>query len=146
MTDEILAGDVAIDLSQGTPLQVVSQSAKTVDEHRHTRDDQSAEMFGADPDDPVYNCVFLPTPDDQITPPKRTYAYPESRLLRFPTEEAATTARLQTELRGRTLRMLTEAADPDLRDDVLELVGEVFDDRGGRASRGAGRSGRPRGR
>ncbi|MFB6071119.1 MAG: hypothetical protein ABEJ76_08860 [Halanaeroarchaeum sp.] len=129
MSEEILAGDVVIDLSQGIPLQVVSQSTKTAGEHEYTRGDRVAEMFGVEADEPVYECVFLPTPEDQISPPKRTYSYPESRLVRFPSEAGTTLDRLQTELRSRALRSLVDAADEDLRGAILALVEDVYDDR-----------------
>ena len=129
MSDEILAGDVVIDLSQKVPLQVVSRSSKTAGEHEYTRGDRVAEMFGVDPAETVYECVFLPTDDDQISPPKRTYSYPESRLVRFPSERATSLNRFQTELRSRTLRMLVDAADNDLRASILALVEDVYDDR-----------------
>ena len=129
MSDNILAGDVVIDLSQGVPLQVVSRSSKTAGEHEYTRGDGVAEMFGADPDEPVYECVFLPTSDDQISPPKRTYSYPESRLIRFPSEAATSLNRLQTELRSRALRSLVDAADDDLQESIIALVEDVYDGR-----------------
>lgn len=129
MSDDIRAGDVVIDLSQGVPLQVVSESTKKAGEHEYVRGDRVAEMFGVDPEEPIYECVFLPSGDDQISPPKRTYSYPESRLIRFPTERATSLDRLQTELRSRTLRTIVDEADEDLRTSILELVADVFDER-----------------
>jgi len=84
---EICTGAIVVDLASGTALQVVGTSAQTVGEHRQTRSDATAEMFNAEPDEAVYECVFLPD-GGKISPPTKTYAYPESRLLRYPVESA----------------------------------------------------------
>ena len=58
--DEISTGDIVADLSSWKALQVVGKSEQTVGEHPKTRSDPSAEMFGAEPDETVYECIFLP--------------------------------------------------------------------------------------
>ena len=85
--DEISTGDIVVDLSSGKGLQVIGKSSMTVGEHPQTRSDATAEMFDADPDEPVFECVFLPD-GEKVSPPTKTYAYPASRLLRYPVENA----------------------------------------------------------
>jgi len=94
---EIGVGDVVVDLTRGAPLQVTSVATKRAGEHPNVRSDRTADMFSVDDDELVFNCVFLPDSDDPISPPSRTYAYPTSRLLRYPVEEATANARLQRE-------------------------------------------------
>lgn len=126
---EILAGDVVIDLSQGASLQVISESSIPAGEHEHIRSDPVAAMFGTEPDDTVYNCVFLPTPGDRISAPSKTYAYPESRLLRYPVEQASTLDRLQRELYTNALEVLAVTAaelGPEYRDHLHTIVEHAF--------------------
>jgi len=94
---EIGIGDVVVDLSRGTSLQVTSVASKHAGEHPNVRSDPTADMFGVDDHELVFNCVFLPDGDGAFSPPSKTYAYPQSRLLRYPVEEATSRARLQRE-------------------------------------------------
>jgi len=94
---EIGIGDVVVDLSRGTSLQVTSVASKHAGEHPNVRSDPTADMFGVDDHELVFNCVFLPDGEDAVSPPNKTYAYPQSRLLRYPVEEATSRARLQRE-------------------------------------------------
>lgn len=129
MTADIQIGDVVMDLSQKTPLHVVGISPKTAEEHEYVRGDKVAEMFDVAPDETLYECAFLPAGDDQISPPKRTYSYPESRLLRFPSERPTSMDRIQTELRNCTLQSIVDAADDDVRTELLELIEGVYNGR-----------------
>lgn len=112
---EICTGAIVVDLSSGKGLQVVGKSAKTVGEHRQTRSDATAEMFGADPDEAVFECVFLPD-GEKVTPPSKTYAYPESRLLWYPVENA-------TEHAGGIQMWLRSAFIDELAEGVSRRVG-----------------------
>lgn len=123
---EIGTGDVVVDLVSGKSLQVVSRSTATAGEHPQTRSDKTAAMFGADEDDAVYNCVFLPDGED-VRPPSETYAYPEGRLLRYPVEQAADGTPLQTHLKAAFLEDLAETAAEQCRLSTLyNIVKEAY--------------------
>jgi len=123
-------GDVVVDLARGKSLQVVSVATQTAGEHKQVRSDPTAEMFGTDADDLVFNCVFLPNQDDGISPPSKTYAYPESRLLRYPVEDATPNERLQREWLSNVLEQLavvvTKFDDDRQRQGVFRAVDEAF--------------------
>jgi hypothetical protein len=128
---EIMTGDVVVDLARGAPLQVISRSSKTAGEHERVRSDTTAALFGVDDDERVFNCVFLPTPQDNISAPSKSYAYPESRLLRYPVEQATTLDRLQREMHTNVLEALAVRAakisEGRLRH-LLEVVALEYDD------------------
>lgn len=88
MTTAIESGDVVVDLASGSPMQVVGIASQQAGDHPMVAGDAVGLMFGMDEDDVVYDCVFLPTPGDRLSPPTKTYAYPESRILRYPVENA----------------------------------------------------------
>jgi hypothetical protein len=128
--DGISTGDIVVDLSSGKSLQVVGKSEQTVGEHPQTRSDDTAEMFGANPDETVFQCVFLPD-GEKITPPTKTYAYPESRLLRYPVERATDHAGgVQMWLRTAFLNELADgvyrSGNDDLRRDLEALITDVY--------------------
>lgn len=125
---EISTGDVAVDLAYTAPVQVVGREEQPAGEHPHTRSDANAELFGVEPDEPVYSCVYLPSPDDGITPPSKTYSFPESRLLRYPVEDATNLASIQSHIRVAVLEDLVEAAAEGDDESILtvsELTGLV---------------------
>jgi len=123
---EIGTADVVVDLVSGKSLQVVSRSSVTAGDHPQLRSDKTGAMFGADENDAVYNCVFLPDGED-VRPPSKTYAYPESRLLRYPVEDADDGTHLQTHLRAAFLQDLAEAAGDQARLSTLyNIVKEAY--------------------
>jgi hypothetical protein len=108
--EAISTGDIVVDLASGKALQVVGKSVQTVGEHPQTRSDDTAAMFGAHSAETVFDCVFLPD-GEKVTPPTKTYAYPESRLLRYPVENATEyDGDIQTWLRTAFLDELANAA------------------------------------
>lgn len=126
----ISTGDVVVDLASGKSLQVVGTSTMTVGEHPKTRSDDTAEMFGADPEEPVYSCVFLPD-GERVSPPSKTYAYPESRLIRYPVERATEyTGSMQNWLRTAFLNELADgvrrSGNEELRRDLRSLIADVY--------------------
>jgi len=127
---EIGTGAIVVDLASGKGLQVVGKSAKTVGEHGHTRSDATAEMFDAEPDEAVYQCVFLPD-GEKVSPPTKTYAYPESRLLRYPVENATEHAGgIQLWLRSAFIDELAEGVSrgvgPELECQLRQLLADVY--------------------
>jgi hypothetical protein len=86
---EIDIGDVVLDRARNKPLQVVETAPETAAEHDHVDvADAMAQEWGVQDDDRVLECVFLPAGEDTVSSPRKTYAYPEGRLTRYPTEAA----------------------------------------------------------
>lgn len=81
-------------------LQLVSRDNRRAGDHPEVDvDDRVNWEHGVDEDDVVWNCVFLPDADHRVSEPKKTYAFPESVLARYPVEAAEpATARLHTEV------------------------------------------------
>jgi hypothetical protein len=126
---EIGIGDVVVDLSRGASLQVTSVATKRAGEHPNVRSDRTADMFGVADDELVFDCVFLPDGDDAVSPPSKTYAYPASRLLRYPVEQATSNERLQREWLTNVLEDLAvEANDLSANHRIClrEVVSEAF--------------------
>lgn len=109
-SSDIAIGDVVVDLSRGVSLQVVRLSTQRAGEHPDVRSDRTAAMFDVADSELVFDCVFLPDGTDAVSPPSKTYSYPQSRLLRYPVEEATDSARLQREWLTNVLEDLTVAA------------------------------------
>lgn len=91
MTDYPLGvGDVALDLAQGRPVHVVAATSQTVDEWSDANNYRLVENYGNDrlgaaSDDLVFDVVYCSNAKSE---PSKTYAMPESRLLRIETEAA----------------------------------------------------------
>lgn len=89
MTD-LQVGDVALDLAQGRPVHVVSETGLTAAEWSELNDYELCENYGnerldATPEDRVFDVVYCSSAKSE---PSKTYAMPESRLLRVETERA----------------------------------------------------------
>ena len=89
MTD-ITIGDVCLDLAQGRPVLVVSDTRQTAAEWSGDNNYDLVENYGnarlgTTPDDRVFDVVYC---SDAKSKPSKTYAYPESRLLRIEAEAA----------------------------------------------------------
>lgn len=85
----IRLGSVVLDRARNKPLRVVGRDDRPAAEHPNVDvDDAMAREWGVDENDIVFDCVFLPTGDDAVSSPRKTYAYPESRLTRYPVEAA----------------------------------------------------------
>lgn len=89
MTD-IQAGDVALDLTQGRPVHVLEDTGQTAAEWSEANDYALCENYGnsrldAAEGDRVYDVVYCSSANSE---PSKTYAMPESRLLRIETEVA----------------------------------------------------------
>lgn len=90
MREPIQVGDVCLDLTQGRPVHVVEDTGQTAVEWSEANDYALCENYGnsrlkASDDDAVYECVYCSSAKSE---PSRTYAFPESRLLRIETEAA----------------------------------------------------------
>lgn len=90
MPEEIRVGDVCLDLAQGRPVHVVEDTGQTAREWSEANDYELTENYGnsrlnTTPADRVYDVVYCSSAKSE---PSRTYAFPESRLLRIETEAA----------------------------------------------------------
>jgi hypothetical protein len=87
---DIQIGDVALDLAQGRPVHVVDDTGQTAAEWADANDYELAENYGnarlgASDGDRVFDVVYCSSAKSE---PSKTYAFPESRLLRIETEAA----------------------------------------------------------
>jgi len=83
-------GDVALDLAQGRPVHIVEDCRQTAaewseQESYNLLDNYGNGRLGAADDDAVYEVVYCSSAKSE---PSKTYAMPESRLLRIETEAA----------------------------------------------------------
>lgn len=77
-------GDVALDLAQGRPVQVVDVYEGDAEAWSEENNYELTENYGnarldADPTDAVYDCVYVGSIKNE---PSKSYAFPESRLAR----------------------------------------------------------------
>ncbi|UHQ98354.1 hypothetical protein HYG81_20040 (plasmid) [Natrinema zhouii] len=86
----IKLGDVCLDLAQGQPVHVVTDTGQTVAEWSEANnynllDNYGNSRFDATNDDRVFDVVYCSSLKSR---PSKTYAYPESRLGRIESEAA----------------------------------------------------------
>lgn len=86
----IQVGDVCLDLTQGRPVHVLEDTGETAAEWSERNDYELVENYGnsrldAAPEDRVFDVVYCSSVKSE---PSKTYAMPESRLLRVETEAA----------------------------------------------------------
>jgi len=89
MTD-LHIGAVALDLAQGRPVHIVEDTGQTAREWSEKNDYELTDNYGngrlgASDDDRVFDVVYCSNAKSE---PSKTYAMPESRLLRIETEAA----------------------------------------------------------
>jgi hypothetical protein len=90
MTADIQIGDVCLDLTQGRPVHVIEDTGLTAAEWSEQESYKLTENYGngrlgATDEDSVFEVVYCSSAKSQ---PSKTYAMPESRLLRIETEAA----------------------------------------------------------
>jgi len=88
MAEDIQVGDVCLDLAQGRPVHVLADTGQTAAEWSDANgydllDNYGNSRFDAASDDRVYDVVYCSSVKSE---PSKTYAFPESRLLRVETE------------------------------------------------------------
>jgi hypothetical protein len=124
----IRLGSVVLDRARNTPLRVVARDHRDAGEHPEVDvDDAMAQQWGITEFDDVYECVFLPTGEDAVSSPRKSYAYPASRLTRFPVEAALPddARRIHTQIIIEFLAAILERAKTDKRAD--RRVGAIFE-------------------
>lgn len=87
---ELQVGDVALDKTQGRPVHIVEDCGQTAAEWSEANNYDLLDNYGngrcdAEADDAVYEVVFCSNAKSE---PSKTYAMPDSRLLRVETEAA----------------------------------------------------------
>jgi hypothetical protein len=87
---DIQIGDIALDLCQGRPVHVVDDTGQTAAEWSDANDYDLTGNYGnnrldAAATDRVFDVVYCSSAKSE---PSKTYAFPESRLLRIETERA----------------------------------------------------------
>lgn len=90
MNDKLRTGDVALDLAQGQPVHILENTHMTAEAWSDANNYDLLENYGnqrlgTDPTDCVFDVVYCSNAKGK---PSRTYAMPESRLLRVETEKA----------------------------------------------------------
>jgi hypothetical protein len=88
--DTLSVGDVALDQTQGRPVHIVEATGQTAAEWSDANDYELCENYGnercgAEPSDMVFEVVYCSNAKSR---PSKTYAMPESRLMRIETEAA----------------------------------------------------------
>lgn len=89
-TERLQVGDVALDLAQGRPVHVLEDTGLTAAEWSELNEYELCENYGnarldAAPEDSVFEVVYCSSIKSE---PSKTYAMPESRLVRVETEAA----------------------------------------------------------
>lgn len=87
---DIKSGDVALNLAQGRPVHVLEDTGQTAFDWSNENgynllENYGNERCGTTADDRVFDVVYC---SDASGEPSKTYAFPESRLLRIETEAA----------------------------------------------------------
>ena len=107
-------GSVVLERARNKPLRVVGRDHRDAGEHPAVDvDDAMAQQWGATESDDVYECVFLPTGENAVSSPRKSIAYPASRLTRFPVEAALEddARRIHTQIIQEVLADVLLAAD-----------------------------------
>lgn len=110
---EIKPGDVAIDLAQGSLVQVVRKVYDTVERHKQQEsydiDTHGCNpLFNPDSQEPVFLCVYVGVNIKSL--PDASYDFPASRLVRVPVEEAnESLVRVQREIEVSVLERVLAA-------------------------------------
>jgi hypothetical protein len=74
-------GEIVVDFAQGVPLQVVEVAHRSVGDHPQVSvDEETRALCGVTDDGRVFDCVVLPTGENRVDPPSKSYAYSGIRL------------------------------------------------------------------
>lgn len=129
MTD-LHVGAVALDLAQGRPVHIVADTEQTAREWSDANDSELTDNYGngrlgASDADRVFDVVYCSNAKSE---PSKTYAMPESRLLRIETEAATDDGRTVNErITVDLLEALFDAAYRSGDDQVLSTLEALAD-------------------
>jgi len=130
MTDPHI-GAVALDLAQGRPVHIVEDTGQTAREWSDRNDYELADNYGNDrlgasDADRVFDVVYCSNAKSE---PSKTYAMPESRLLRIETEATTDDGRTVDErITIDLLEALFDAAYRSGSDQMLSTLEALADD------------------
>lgn len=129
MKEEIQPGDVALDKTQGRPVHIIEATGQTAAEWSDANDYELTENYGnercdAADGDLVYDVVYCSNAKSE---PSKSYAMPESRLLRIETE-AADGGRpvYQRAVRDTLESLFRDLAGTDAESDLTTAATEAF--------------------
>ena len=132
MRSDIQLGDVALDLAQGRPVLVTGTHDADAAEwsaregYDLVNDNYANARLGTTPDDAVFDAIYC---SSAKSAPGKTYAFPESRLLRIEHEAATDEGeRLQTRLTRQVLADLFAAANEADVDTLGGIATKAFDE------------------
>ncbi|WP_049987122.1 hypothetical protein [Halobellus rufus] len=128
--EEIRVGDVALDVTQGSPVHVLEDTGQTAAEWSDANDYELCENYGnsrcgAEPEDRVYDVVYCSSGRSE---PSKTYAMPESRLLRIETEAADDGRPVADRVAVGVLEQLFDAAYRSGSDRTLSILEALVQD------------------
>lgn len=121
---DLQVGDVALDMAQGRPVHVVADTGQTAREWSDANGYDLLENYGngrlgVGPEDRVFDVVYC---SDASSKPSKTYAFPESRLLRVETEAADDGRPVADLVRVEVLEALFDAAYWSGSDRTLSIL------------------------
>lgn len=121
---DLQVGDVALDMAQGRPVHVVADTGQTAREWSDANGYDLLENYGngrlgVGPEDRVFDVVYC---SDASSEPSKTYAFPESRLLRVETEAADDGRPVADRVRVEVLEALFDAAYWSGSDRTLSIL------------------------
>lgn len=121
--------EIVVDLASHSPLQVVRVDEGPAIEHEKVSLDRTNALFGDLENDRVIHGIFLPTPDDdRLSAPSKPYAYPESRLVRYPVDRPDLVRNPQDSIREALLEELAIEADRlGIGEEFAEVLASVLD-------------------
>lgn len=120
----IQVGDVCLDLAQGRPVHVVADTGQSAREWSDANGYDLLDNYGnsrldVGPADRVFDVVYC---SDASSQPSKTYAFPESRLLRVETEAADDGRPVADRVRRDLLEALFDSAFRTGSDKTLAIL------------------------
>mgnify|MGYP006271583899 CR=1 FL=1 len=131
---DIRVGDVCLDLSQGRPVQVVEALTQNAAEWSNDNGydllgNYANERLESEPGDAVFECVYVGSIQSE---PSKTYAFPESRLVRIEVEAGDGGRRVDERITVNVLESLFDAALRSGSDETKSVLRGLAQDAFGR--------------
>jgi len=119
--DVILPGDVVQDRATHKPLQVIDTEPRQAGRVTVVWESEiNHEEYDIQPDEQVFNCVYLPK-GERVHTPRDVHPFPQSRLRRVPSEQPSASDRPQAVV----VRSFLAEVVADLRDRGAESVADA---------------------
>ena len=131
---DIRVGDVCLDLSQGRPVQVVEALSQNAAEWSNNNGydllgNYANDRLEAEPEDAVFECVYVGSIQSE---PSKTYAFPNSRLVRIEVEAGDDGKRVDERIAVDVLESLFDAALRSGSDETKSVLRNLAQDAFGR--------------